>query len=347
MDVYPLTCAARSNQTAITQGGLEQTLKPGVIVKLLNRNLSAVLVAGCALGLVSGVAPATASEEKTSAFDTIGRVAPEVFEDTAAKENQRSSDVVSPLELTADPSVPIVLGEGQARIEVSLPFGDVASTSQGESDYPLFDNGNGSVTVPVGKNDGSVQIVTVLEDSSAPESYAYDLGLPEGAKLDQSEEGFITILSSDDSLIGGIAAPWAKDSNGVEVPTHYEVDGATVTQVVEHRDAAVSYPIVADPYMGRNLISQAWVSSAPQGSVVNVVPTAWGRQYSGQTVFSYHWSELQIRVQSQYLSSSVREQFYCHVYGNIFEPDTYNMETWRPYQDWGTQLNLWDRCNPT
>jgi hypothetical protein len=43
-------------------------------------------------------------------------------------------------------------------------------------------------------------------------------------------------------------AAWVQDASGVAVPTHYSVDGNTLTQVVEHKDLDnVSYPIVADP----------------------------------------------------------------------------------------------------
>ncbi len=44
-----------------------------------------------------------------------------------------------------------------------------------------------------------------------------------------------------------IAAPWAKDANGNDVETFYTVNGDDLTQVVNHVNASVTYPIVADP----------------------------------------------------------------------------------------------------
>jgi hypothetical protein len=44
-----------------------------------------------------------------------------------------------------------------------------------------------------------------------------------------------------------LAAPWARDSNGREVETRYELDGTDILQVVDHRETAVAYPVVADP----------------------------------------------------------------------------------------------------
>ncbi|MFB4349582.1 hypothetical protein [Microbacterium sp. CR_7] len=43
-------------------------------------------------------------------------------------------------------------------------------------------------------------------------------------------------------------AAWAQDASGAAIPSHYSVEGNTLTQVVEHKNLDnVSYPIVADP----------------------------------------------------------------------------------------------------
>ena len=43
-----------------------------------------------------------------------------------------------------------------------------------------------------------------------------------------------------------IAAPWARDADGAPVPTHYEVTGGTLTQIVDFTPAT-AFPVVADP----------------------------------------------------------------------------------------------------
>lgn len=55
---------------------------------------------------------------------------------------------------------------------------------------------------------------------------------------------------------GTIAAPWARDASGVDVPMHYELDGHAIVQVVEHGSAGVTYPVVADPQF-----SSSWLNS--------------------------------------------------------------------------------------
>ena len=45
-----------------------------------------------------------------------------------------------------------------------------------------------------------------------------------------------------------IAAPWAKDANGKNIPTSYEISGTMLTQKVDHAQGDdVTYPVVADP----------------------------------------------------------------------------------------------------
>lgn len=60
-----------------------------------------------------------------------------------------------------------------------------------------------------------------------------------------------------------IGSPWAVDANGQSVPTWYEVDGDTVTQVVDHVGMQAVYPVVADPEYGKSwLNSYIWFNRA-------------------------------------------------------------------------------------
>ncbi len=60
-------------------------------------------------------------------------------------------------------------------------------------------------------------------------------------------DGAVTIIDAEGMQVAHIAQPWAKDAHGKPVPTKYEVHETTVTQVVEHADTSVTYPVVADP----------------------------------------------------------------------------------------------------
>ncbi len=47
--------------------------------------------------------------------------------------------------------------------------------------------------------------------------------------------------------VGTVATPWATDANQAPVPTHFTVDGTTLTQHIKHTNTEYAYPIVADP----------------------------------------------------------------------------------------------------
>ena len=56
-----------------------------------------------------------------------------------------------------------------------------------------------------------------------------------------------------------IEPAWAKDAEGKSVPTHYEINGNTITQVVEF-DENTAFPVVADPAVGGYTYKKANVS---------------------------------------------------------------------------------------
>ncbi|MFE7196542.1 hypothetical protein [Microbacterium oxydans] len=82
-------------------------------------------------------------------------------------------------------------------------------------------------------------------------------------------------------VLGSFAAPWAKDSAGKDVPTRYELNGQTLTQVVDH-DSSSTYPVVADPTYTTHVsyLSKAQVVSMYNGlkgisSACSVAPIPW------------------------------------------------------------------------
>ena len=94
-----------------------------------------------------------------------------------------------------------------------------------------------------------LQLLTTLSGPSAPERYTYEIHLPSGASLKPSADGGVQALRSDGSLLTAATAPWARDANGQKVPTHFEIVGNKLIQVVDHREVEnISYPVVADPF---------------------------------------------------------------------------------------------------
>lgn len=105
--------------------------------------------------------------------------------------------------------------------------------------------------------EGAIRVHSVIESAAAQERYEY--GFPEADFIfEDSESGSLFLVRFTDTeegieIVGALGAPWAVDANGTQVPTHYEIDGTTVTQVVEHIDGGYAYPIVADPEWWDNI----------------------------------------------------------------------------------------------
>lgn len=130
-------------------------------------------------------------------------------------------------------------------LTIGLPFVDQAERAVGlENGAVVFPGLDSSSTVVVG--DAGVQMLTTIAGDQAPTRYDYDLHLAPGQTLTLAQDG-VLILNPDGSIALVISSAWAKDANGVDIPTSFEVDGTTLTQVVSHTEADTAYPVVADP----------------------------------------------------------------------------------------------------
>lgn len=311
--------------------------RPSVIIPPGRRSIAiSIAVALLGTGLVS-TSPALAAEtvDEDGILQALEAVPAEeaIFDDLARSEGHRA---IVPL----DPSENVVLVSTQGPdLEIGLPFsGDAANAVELLDAVLAYDNGNGSTTVPVSKSDGSVQITTIIEDSTAPTSYRYEIGSAEGSKLRLFEEGGVLIESTDGEYLGGVAAPWAYDANGIAVDTWYEVEGSTLVQVVAHDAGPYTYPIVADPWLGIRLFAHVKANRVQnQQPIVDLQPSVWGMAQwgtpQGQVIMeTAGWTEA-VTWSSAARSAlegkqSMRDQFVCHAYGAPFAGE-WNLERFR------------------
>lgn len=248
-----------------------------------------------------------------------------------------SDELVNDIEVSADDG---------AELAVELPFADEATRGEVSSDgLIVFDNQNGSRTVPVPRDDGSLQINTVIESADAPSSYTYSFSTPEGTEI-REEDGLVLFISSDGSLLGALAPAWAKDANGDDVVTSYKVGHDTVTQIVEHDESSV-YPIVADPWLGIKLWKKITVNSYKSQPRVNLNLSSWGWAVwsgaaqggggagfaAGQAILNKAgWTEANAwssKVKNALNKKSQRQQYECHALGALFAGE-WNLEKFRP-----------------
>lgn len=87
----------------------------------------------------------------------------------------------------------------------------------------------------------------VIADDSAPTSYQFEIG-DAGTSLEVLEDGAVKVLDANGTQFNYIMQPWARDANGVELPTSFSAEGNVLTQHVNFAGAAS--PVIADPTTG-------------------------------------------------------------------------------------------------
>jgi len=308
-----------------------------------------MLTATVALGVIVAPSAQAVTQNDPSALAAIERVVPKVLDNQAEIAVQPGKEATFLSETTdvsvtlpADAGATIEIAEPGSTLSVRLPGG--GALEELAEDVAVYDHGDGSETVPIVKNDGSVQITTVISDPSAPTRYDYAITISDGGYMEMLDNGFVVLHEKDGSWAGGIMPPWALDAAGKAVPTRYVINGSTLTQVVDHDSEGVSYPVTADPYMGKALISSVANESHENGYPrYNVFKTAygqevvWGSIYPGyydllfgrQIMMTYGWDEVVAKNSSVTQRPSVKQQYDCHIV-YVASKNPYNLEAWRP-----------------
>ncbi|MFL1377265.1 hypothetical protein [Nocardiopsis protaetiae] len=287
-------------------------------------------------------------------------VAPEVTEDLHRHLLVESDRVVAPLaegesSVPMDADEPITVGGyGGLSVDIEISGPEEGGAEVAADGVVVFDHGSDARTIPLLKSDGSVQITTVIDGPASPVRYGYEISAVGLERIEEIEGGVLVLYGGSDEYLGSIAPAWAKDASGKDVPTWYEIDGASVTQMVDHSSRDVDYPIVADPWLGIDLFS--WTSyDTYNGQLrVNARKSVYGQGIhapgTGQAIFlTAGWNELKAKRSRVTEKKSLRQQYDCHVAGGFFNiAGDWNLEKFRP-----TRTRSWTygvarhRCNWT
>ncbi|MDN4612929.1 hypothetical protein P5G50_00575 [Leifsonia sp. F6_8S_P_1B] len=252
-----------------------------------SKMLGVIAAAAGVAGQLTGFAWADADEVTTAnAIAAVQEAAPDVMADAA--DAPEAADVAFPVQAEHG----IEMGGDADPITIGLPFAEAASDAM-ESDVTgvvVYDNKNGSATVPVPLEDGGVQINTVISGPDAPARYDYPIDLPEGHSMRLNDDGSVWVLDASGVPTVGIAAPWAKDATGRPVPTHFEIRQNVLAQVVDFT-SGTAFPVVADPsvsYYSYNCVSPTGSSyfMKPGENLVNCKGSYLQKYISGKMVKS-------------------------------------------------------------
>ena len=250
----------------------------------------------------------------------------------------------------ANESITIGIGEGKQQTGQLAADGSV-----------VYEGDNVGKAVQATKN--GVRISTVVKSAEAETEYAHQLKLPDGAKVmkaaaRQNQEAVanantnadpIIIVDKDNKLLGMFAEAWAKDANGKEIPTSYEIRDGALVQKVDHKQQGVQYPVVADPYMFIDLIDSAEWKSRNEGWTLSVSPSWWARANApAYLVGVWGWDELYDKYKDvgrgiKENTGGLRDQYICHQQFAFFK-DRWNLDEWRPDVSYPSTVAA--GCNP-
>ena len=107
-----------------------------------------------------------------------------------------------------------------------------------------------------------VELLDQLRSSDSPEVLRFDLSLPEGAVLRESESGGAEVVDGSGGQLAEVAPPHAVDAQGTEVPVTLKVEGRSLLIRVPHREREYAYPILLDPEIVENWLTPSWFNGA-------------------------------------------------------------------------------------
>jgi hypothetical protein len=248
-----------------------------------------------------------------------------------------TSGQIALAETNDTPSTPIVLdgtsasaGSGGAQI----------STAANEFESEKVITSGSGYTVTSGKiSPEEMQLIINIETQDSPTVFNFPIKGATGIEpLNINGKPLYRVYNAQNSSIGWISEPWAKSATGVDVPTHFEINGNLLTQIVETAGLTASdFPVVADPYLGLDLISKVSYSVDSKRSSTNlkIAVTPWlGIQYAvylpwtllgGSAIaVTYGWPEVLSKYTSNYgiwmtnfikSKQTYNDQYRCHALG--------------------------------
>lgn len=258
----------------------------------------------------------------------------------------------SQIDIPWDPKSPIMAVTAHAKkLALRLPFDSSAHVAKEISPGVLsFGNQNGSSSLSVVKADGSLQMATVITSASAPRNYRYSFELQGGWQMIENENGSVAIFDDNGVWAAGVAPAWAKDAVGRDVQTSYEVIGSDLIQNVNLDDPAIQYPVVADPWLGFDLIDHdSWIYTWAYSPTLAVYPTIWGRTVT-PLANGAAWDETLSKVyplpRVNPDTPTMQVQFDCHFQAvRVREPNktSWDLDVRLPWTDFATEVRY--GCN--
>lgn len=254
---------------------------------------------------------------------------------------------------------------GENKVVISLP--EELDSENGElvDDGVVYQDEDNQTIVQ--SLDGAVRQTFVIQNVDGEKTFTIDYSDTPGigslafATDDEGNtDGSIQILNKNGDSIAASDTPWAKDAQGNDVKTFYEIDGLKLIQTVVPTSEAV-YPIVADPTTFSTYFSSSkWIvrsgvrslSLTPStvtrlGGVISLGSiTSVTKAFASNAVIKDSWNKLYNKYKgSSYWKNTdgMRDQYVCHFRFAFFKSE-FNLEPSRPNVSFASTVA--SKCNP-
>ena len=127
----------------------------------------------------------------------------------------------------------------------------------------------GTLIVTSAIADGT-QTLILISDNTAAHDIKFNLDVKPDLTPVLASDGAINYIDKIGASVAGVRAPWARDSQGLSIPTSFTLIGNTLVQHIGF-DAKNSYPIIADPQWWQ-LTSSAAAGAAVGAAIVIGIP---------------------------------------------------------------------------
>lgn len=230
--------------------------RSAVSMALVGAGIASTLTLGApaaALADQSEIGSQTEFETRAVAT-TVEAVAPpvEIIRPVETRSGNLVSDVGrGKVVIPDDPAAKVKLSAtGGPSISIGMPDKKDSENAEVAPDGTVvYRDAEGVLDIAVQAVSSGVRIQTIINGKDSPTEFRYPVTLPKGGSLSLLHDGTAAVLDAENRLIAKIETPWARDAQNNPVPTHYDVQGSTLVQTVEHTSGQFAYPVVADPFV--------------------------------------------------------------------------------------------------
>ena len=163
----------------------------------------------------------------------------------------------SALSIPKNPQQPIELQTATGTLSVKMPHTNTLKSAEEVDGTVVCGSKKDAVDFAVQgidcNNGSAVRSLIVINDNSAPRKYTFEFDLNKGERIvsgkdysdsPEAKEGYLYVVDGKEKVTDPetnktfseslfcIEPAWAKDKNGKRIPTHYEIHGNKVTQVI-------------------------------------------------------------------------------------------------------------------